>query len=110
MKFLLSLLSVPSWIALILEAICAIGCRLLVSGEMIHGISSTAHSTRAVVYFLIASGLTLSVANCAITLCLAFLGLLFKSWHRMIISVGIFIASVFLWKYFLSFPYFLDKL
>ena len=68
---------------------------------------SAAHSAKATAYFLIASGLTLSVVCVAAGIPLTVLSFIFKSWRRALLCIGITLGAAALWRYFMLLPYFL---
>ncbi len=105
-KFLLSLLISPVLFLLALDGIAAAICHWLVSRGF-SGVESAAHSAKATAYFLIASGLTLSVICVAAGIPLVILSFVFKSWRRALICIGITVGAAALWRYFLLLPYFL---
>ena len=105
-KFLLSLLISPVLFLLALDGIAAAICHWLVSRGF-SGVESAAHSAKATAYFLIASGLTLSVICVATGIPLVILSFVFKSWRRALICIGITVGAAALWRYFLLLPYFL---
>ena len=105
-KFLLSLLISPVLFLLALDGIAAGICYWLVSRGF-SGAESAAHSAKATAYFLIASGLTLSVICVAAGIPLTVLSFIFKSWRRALLCIGITLAAAALWRYFILLPYFL---
>ena len=105
-KFLISLLLFPVLFLLALDGIAAGICQWIVSGGF-SGPESAVHSAKATAYFLIASGLTLSVVCVAAGIPLMVASFIFKSWRRAIISIGITLAAAALWRYFMLLPYFL---
>jgi len=105
-KFLISLLLFPVLVLLALDGIAAGVCHWLVSGGF-SGSEASAHTAKAVAYFMIASGLTLSVICTTAGIPLTVLSFIFKSWKRALISIGVTLAAVALWRYFLYLPYFL---
>ena len=105
-KFLLSLLISPVLFLLALDGIAAAVCKWLISRGF-SGTESAMHSAKATAYFLIASGLTLSVICVAAGIPLTVLSFIFKSWKRALISIGVTLAAAALWRYFLLLPYFL---
>ena len=105
-KFLISLLIFPVLVLLALDGIAAGICQWLVSGGG-SGSEAAAHTAKAVAYFMIASGLTLSVICVAAGIPLTVLSFIFKSWKRALVSIGVTVAAAALWRYFLLLPYFL---
>lgn len=105
-KFLISLLIFPVLFLLALDGIAAGVCQWIVSGGF-SGPESAVHSAKATAYFMIASGLSLSVICVAAGIPLIILSFIFKSWKRAIISIGITLAAAALWRYFMLLPYFL---
>ena len=105
-KFLISLLISPVLFLLALDGISAGICCWLVSRGF-SGVESAAHSAKATAYFLIASGLTLSVICVATGIPLMILSFIFKSWRRALVSGGITLIAAALWRYFMLLPYFL---
>ena len=105
-KFLISLLISPVLFLLALDGIAAGICYWLVSRGF-SGAESAAHSAKATAYFLIASGLTLSVICVAAGIPLVILSFIFKSWRRALLCIGITLAAAALWRYFILLPYFL---
>ena len=105
-KFLISLLISPVLFLLALDGIAAGICYWLVSRGF-SGAESAAHSAKATAYFLIASGLTLSVICVALGIPLMILSFVFKSWRRALVCIGITLAAAALWRYFMLLPYFL---
>ena len=105
-KKLISMLLFPVLFLLALDGIAAGVCFWLMSRGF-PGPESAAHSAKATAYFMISSGLALSVTCTAAGILLAVLSFIFKSWRRAFVSIGIVLAAVFLWRYFLLQPYFL---
>ncbi len=105
-KFLLSLLISPVLFLLALDGIAAAICQWIVSRGF-SGPESAVHSAKATAYFMIASGLTLSVVCVAAGIPLIILSFVFKSWRRALICTGITIGAAALWRYFMLLPYFL---
>ena len=105
-KFLLSLLISPVLFLLALDGIAAGICKWLVSRGF-SGVESAAHSAKATAYFMIASGLTLSVICVAMGIPLMILSFVFKSWRRAILCIVITLCAAALWRYFMLLPYFL---
>ena len=105
-KFLISLLLFPVLFLLSLDCIAAGICNWLVSGGF-SGAESAVHSAKATAYFMIASGLTLSVVCVALGIPLMILSFIFKSWRRALVSGGITLIAAALWRYFMLLPYFL---
>ena len=105
-KFLISLLISPVLFLLALDGIAAGICCWLVSRGF-SGAESSAHSAKATAYFLIASGLTLSVICVAAGIPLIILSFIFKSWRRALLCIGITLGAAALWRYFMLLPYFL---
>ena len=105
-KKLISMLLFPVLFLLALDGIAAGICQWIVSGGF-SGPESAVHSAKATAYFLIASGLTLSMVCVAAGIPLMVVSFIFKSWKRAIISIGITIAAAALWRYFMLLPYFL---
>ena len=105
-KLLLSLLISPVLFLLALDGIAAGICYWLVSRGF-SGTESAMHSAKATAYFLIASGLTLSVVCVAAGIPLMILSFIFKSWRRALLCIGITVAAAALWRYFMLLPYFL---
>ena len=105
-KFILSLLTFPVLFLLVLDGISAGICCWLVSRGF-SGPESAVHSAKATAYFMIASGLTLSVICVAGGIPLTVLSFIFKSWRRAIVSIAITLAAAALWRYFMLLPYFL---
>ena len=105
-KFLISLLISPVLFLLALDGIAAGICYWLVSRGF-SGVESAVHSAKATAYFMIASGLTLSVICVALGIPLMILSFVFKSWRRAIVSIAITLAAAALWRYFMLLPYFL---
>ena len=105
-KFLLSLLISPVLFLLALDGIAAGICKWIVSRGF-SGVESAAHSAKATAYFMIASGLTLSVVCVALGIPLMILSFIFKSWRRALVSIGITLIAAALWRYFMLLPYFL---
>ena len=106
-KFLISLLISPVLFLLALDGIAAGICCWLVSRGFSGSVESAAHSAKATAYFLIASGLTLSVICVAAGIPLMILSFIFKSWRRALLCIGITLAAAALWRYFMLLPYFL---
>ena len=106
-KFLLSLLISPVLFLLMLDGIAAGICHWLVSRGFSGSVESAAHSAKATAYFLIAGGLTLSVACVAAGIPLMILSFIFKSWRRALLCIGITLGAAALWRYFMLLPYFL---
>ena len=105
-KFLISLLLFPVLFLLVLDGVAAGVCQWLVSGGF-SGPESAVHSAKATAYFMIASGLTLSIVCVASGIPLMIASFIFKSWRRALISIGITLAAAALWRYFMLLPYFL---
>ena len=105
-KFVISLLLFPVIFLLALDGIAAGICQWIVSGGF-SGPESAVHSAKATAYFLIASGLTLSMVCVATGIPLMVVSFIFKSWKRAIVSIGITLAAAALWWYFMLLPYFL---
>ena len=105
-KFLISLLISPVLFLLALDGIAAGICYWLVSRGF-SGAESAVHSAKATAYFMIASGLTLSVICVALGIPLIVLSFVFKSWRRALVCIGITLAAAALWRYFMLLPYFL---
>ena len=105
-KFLLSLLISPVLFLLALDGIAAGICKWIISRGF-SGVESAAHSAKATAYFMIASGLTLSVICVALGIPLIVLSFVFKSWRRALVCIGITLAAAALWRYFMLLPYFL---
>ena len=105
-KFLISLLISPVLFLLALDGVAAGICYWLVSRGF-SGVESAAHSAKATAYFLIASGLTLSVICVAAGIPLTILSFIFKSWRRALLCIGITLGAAALWRYFMLLPYFL---
>ena len=105
-KFIISLLLFPVLVLLALDGIAAGICKWLVSGGF-SGPESAVHSAKATAYFMIGSGLTLSVICVALGIPLMVLSFIFKSWRRAFISIGIILAAAALWRYFMLLPYIL---
>lgn len=106
-RFLISLLISPVLFLLALDAVAAGICYWLVSRGFSGSVESAAHSAKATAYFLIASGLTLSVVCVAAGIPLMILSFIFKSWRRAILCIGITLGAAALWRYFMLLPYFL---
>lgn len=105
-KLLLSLLISPVFFLLVLDGIAAGICYWLVSRGF-SGAESAVHSAKATAYFMIASGLTLSVVCVALGIPLMVLSFVFKSWRRAILCIVITLGAAALWRYFMLLPYFL---
>ena len=105
-KFIISLLLFPVLFLLALDGIAAGVCQWIVSGGF-SGPESAVHSAKATAYFMIASGLTLSIVCVAAGIPLMIASFIFKSWRRALISIGITLAAAALWRYFMLLPYFL---
>ena len=105
-RLLLSLLISPVLFLLALDGIAAGICKWIVSRGF-SGVESAAHSAKATAYFMIASGLTLSVICVALGIPLIVLSFVFKSWRRALVCIGITLAAAALWRYFMLLPYFL---
>jgi len=105
-KVLISLLIFPLIFLLVLDGIAAGVCFWLVSRGF-SGPEAAMHSAKATAYFMIASGLTLSVICSASGIVLTVMSFIFKSWRRAFLSIGITLAAIALWRYFLSQPYIL---
>ena len=103
-KFIISLLIFPVLVLLALDGIAAGICKWIVSGGF-SGPESAVHSAKAMAYFMIGSGLTLSVICVAMGIPLMILSFIFKSWRRALISIGITLAAAALWRYFMLLPY-----
>ena len=106
-KFLISLLISPVLFLLALDGIAAGICCWLVSRGFSGSVESAAHSAKATAYFMIASGLTLSVVCVAAGIPLMVLSFIFKSWRRALLCIGITVGAAALWRYFMLLPYFL---
>ena len=105
-KLLLSLLISPVLFLLAVDGIAAGICWWLVSRGF-SGAESAVHSAKATAYFMIASGLTLSVICVALGIPLMILSFVFKSWRRALVCIGITLIAAALWRYFMLLPYFL---
>ena len=105
-KLLLSLLISPVLFLLALDGIAAGICYWLVSRGF-SGAESAVHSAKATAYFMISSGLTLSVICVALGIPLMVLSFVFKSWRRAILCIIITLGAAALWRYFMLLPYFL---
>ncbi|MBR4254602.1 MAG: hypothetical protein IKQ16_05885 [Lentisphaeria bacterium] len=105
-KFLISLLISPVLFLLALDGIAAGICKWIVSRGFT-GTESAIHSAKATAYFMIASGLTLSVICVALGIPLMILSFVFKSWRRAILCIVITLCAAALWRYFMLLPYFL---
>ena len=105
-KFLISLLISPVLFLLALDGIAAGICKWIISRGF-SGAESAVHSAKATAYFMIASGLTLSVICVALGIPLMILSFVFKSWRRAILCIGITLCAAALWRYFMLLPYFL---
>ena len=105
-KLLLSLLISPVLFLLAVDGIAAGICYWLVSRGF-SSVESAVHSAKATAYFMIASGLTLSVICVAAGIPLTVLSFIFKSWRRALLCIGITLAAAALWRYFMLLPYFL---
>ena len=105
-KFLISLLLFPVLFLLALDGVAAGVCQWIVSGGF-SGPESAVHSAKATAYFMIASGLTLSVVCVATGIPLMILSFIFKSWRRALVSIGVTLIAAALWRYFMLLPYFL---
>ena len=105
-KFLISLLISPVLFLLALDGVAAGICYWLVSRGF-SGAESAVHSAKATAYFMIASGLTLSVICVAAGIPLTVLSFIFKSWRRALLCIGITLGAAALWRYFMLLPYFL---
>ena len=103
-KFIISLLLFPVFVLLVLDGIAAGICQWIVSGGF-SGPESAVHSAKATAYFMIGSGLTLSVICVAMGIPLMILSFIFKSWRRAITAIAITLAAAALWRYFLLLPY-----
>ena len=103
-KFIISLLIFPVLVLLALDGIAAGICKWIVSGGF-SGPESAVHSAKATAYFMIGSGLTLSMICVALGIPLMVLSFIFKSWRRALISIGITLVAALLWRYFLLLPY-----
>lgn len=108
MKLILSFLMIPMHAAIVLAGLCGIACYVLTNGSAIHGTDSTAHMVRAITYLCISGGLLTSVITTVYATILMVLGFIVKSWRRALVSGAIAALAVFLWRYMLSIPYFLD--
>ena len=106
-KVLISLLLFPLYFLLMLDGIAAGICHWLVSRGFSGMDEAAVHSAKAAAYFMIASGLTLSVICSASGIVLTVMSFIFKSWRRAFLSIGITLAAIALWRYFLSQPYIL---
>ena len=106
-KLLLSLLISPVLFLLAVDGIAAGICWWLVSRGFSGSVESAAHTAKATAYFMIASGLTLSVICVAAGIPLTVLSFIFKSWRRALVCIGITLAAAALWRYFMLLPYFL---
>ena len=104
-KFILSLLIFPVLVLLALDGIAAGICKWIVSGGFSGPETAAMHSAKATAYFMIGSGLTLSVICIALGIPLMILSFIFKSWRRALISIGITLAAAALWRYFMLLPY-----
>ena len=93
-------------VLLAIDGIAAGICKWIVSGGF-SGPESAVHSAKATAYFMIASGLTLSIVCVASGIPLMISSFIFKSWRRALISIGITLAAAALWRYFMLLPYFL---
>ena len=105
-KLLLSLLISPVLFLLALDGIAAGVCYWLVSRGF-SGAESAVHSAKATAYFMIASGLTLSVVCVAAGIPLMVLSFIFKSWRRALLCIGITVGAAALWRYYMLLPYIL---
>ena len=105
-KLLISMLIYPALFLLLLDGVAAGICKWLVSNGF-SGPESAVHSAKATAYFMIASGLTLSLVCVAVGIPLMILSFIFKSWRRALISIGITLVAAALWRYFMLLPYFL---
>ena len=105
-KFLISLLISPVLFLLALDGIAAGICKWIISRGF-SGTESAIHSAKATAYFMIASGLTLSVICVALGIPLMILSFVFKSWRRAILCIVITLCAAALWRYFMLLPYFL---
>jgi len=105
-KSLISLLTFPVIFLLVLDGVAAGICQWIVSGGF-SGPESAVHSAKATAYFMIASGLTLSLVCVAAGIPLVILSFFFKSWRRAIVATVITLAAAALWRYFILLPYFL---
>ena len=105
-KLLLSLLISPVLFLLALDGIAAGICKWIVSRGF-SDVESAAHTAKATAYFMIASGLTLSVICVALGIPLMILSFVFKSWRRALVCIGITLGAAALWRYFMLLPYFL---
>ena len=106
-KLLLSLLISPVLFLLAVDGIAAGICWWLVSRGFSGSVESAAHTAKATAYFMIASGLTLSVICVAAGIPLMILSFVFKSWRRALVCIGITLGAAALWRYFMLLPYFL---
>ena len=105
-KLLISLLLSPVLFLLALDGIAAGICKWLVSLGF-SGVESAAHTAKATAYFMIASGLTLSVICVAMGIPLMVLSFVFKSWRRALVCIAITLCAAALWRYYMLLPYFL---
>ena len=105
-KLLISLLISPVLFLLALDGIAAGICKWLVSRGF-SGVESAAHTAKATAYFMIASGLTLSVICVALGIPLMVLSFVFKSWRRALVCIAITLCAAALWRYYMLLPYFL---
>jgi len=105
-KLLISLLISPVLFLLALDGIAAGICKWLVSRGF-SGVESAAHTAKATAYFMIASGLTLSVICVALGIPLMILSFVFKSWRRALVCIAITLCAAALWRYYMLLPYFL---
>ena len=103
-KILISLLIFFQLILLVLDGIAAGICFWLVSRGF-SGPEPAMHSAKAMAYFMIASGLTLSMICSTCGIILTVLSFIFKSWKRAFISIFIALAAIALWRFFLGQPY-----
>ncbi len=106
-KLLLSLLISPVLFLLAVDGVAAGICCWLVSRGFSGSVESAAHTAKATAYFLIASGLTLSMICVAAGIPLMILSFVFKSWRRALVCIGITLGAAALWRYFMLLPYFL---
>ena len=103
-KVLISLLIFFQLILLALDGIAAGICKWLVSRGF-SGPEPAMHSAKATAYFMIASGLTLSMVCTTFGIILTILSFIFKSWKRAFLSIGITLVAIALWRFFLGQPY-----
>ena len=106
LKLLVHLMLPPMVFLLALDGIAALICKKMISGGFT-GTESAVHSAKATVYFLIASGLTVSMICVGLGIPLVLLSLFVKKRVSAILSAGIALAAIMLWRFFLNQPYFL---